>query len=119
MFVSASNKSWGSQPSGRQVRIPQSITRVSSFVHTTMHRIFGTSASKKPKATLQDAITSVSPRKSGYVRCADADGLTLDRYENGLHRGQGEEIRRRACSLQGSDEQASKRTREGASGISE
>jgi hypothetical protein len=69
-----------------------------------MNRIFGSSASKKPKPSLQDAIASVSLIEiSGYIY--ELLMNRSDRRENRLNRGQSEETRWRACEIQRANEQ--------------
>lgn len=77
-----------------------------------MNRIFGTSAAKKPKPTLQDAINSVR-RASRRREQHHSPRGDPDRRADSLNRGQRQETRWRIDAVQGADEQAPERTRQG------
>ena len=70
-----------------------------------MNRIFGTSTSKKPKPTLQDAINSV---RRFHERPQFAGSPPADRWTYSLYRSQDQETRWRAHAVQRADEQNEK-----------
>lgn len=78
-----------------------------------MNRIFGTSTAKKPKPTLQDAINSVGYSPVQFPRHHRRPHRDPDRCADSLNRGQHQETRWRIDAIQGADEQAPERARQG------
>lgn len=79
-----------------------------------MNRIFGSTASKKPKPNLTDAINSV--RSAPFSRMQRADAARIDGLKGLFYRSQGQEARCRAGQIQGPDEQTAAGSWAGASG---
>ncbi len=91
---------------GSEASFPVNINRSHARLGTLaarliMNRIFGASASKKPKPNLQDAIAAVCILYHLIISYRNSD-----RREDGLDRSQSQEARGRTNTVQRTDEQA-------------